>query len=167
MTWYPWIVFVHILGVLLFFIAHGTSMAVAYRLRGERDPARVRALLDLSTWSLGLLPSLAFVVGILAGILAGVEGGHFGHLWIWTAIVLLTVVAAYMTPGVAAKVNAIRAAAGTQQINPFSRKPPPPPPEADPQELARLLDAWNPTVPAVIGFGAFAILLWLMLFKPF
>ena len=167
MNWYPWVVFAHIVGVMLFFIAHGTSMAVGFRLKGERDPARVRALLDLSTWSLGIGPSIAFVVGIIAGIAAGIMGGHFGRLWIWTAIVLLTVVAAYMTPGVAAKVNVIRAAAGTQQINPFSRKPPPPPPEADPVELARQLDAWNPMVPAVIGFGAFVVLLWLMIFKPF
>jgi len=166
-NWYPWIVFVHALGVLLFFMAHGTSMVVAYRLRRERDPARVRALLDLSSWSLGIVPSLAFVVGILAGIIAGIVGGHFGRLWIWTSIVLLVAVAAYMTPGVAARVNVIRAAAGTQQINPFSRKAPDPPPDPDPAELARLLDAWNPLVPAVIGFGAFAALLWLMLFKPF
>ena len=80
---------------------------------------------------------------------------------------LLTVVAAYMTPGVAARLNVIRGAAGTQQINPFSRKAPPPAPEPDPAELTRLLDAWNPMIPAVIGFGAFAVILWLMLFKPF
>ena len=45
MNWYPWIVFIHVLGVLVFFIAHGTSMVVGFRLKGERDPARVRALL--------------------------------------------------------------------------------------------------------------------------
>jgi hypothetical protein len=165
--WYPWIVFIHVLGVLVFFIAHGTSMVVGFRLKGERDPARVRALLDLSSWSLGLVPSIAFIVGVLAGIAAGIVGGHFGRLWIWTSLVLLAVVAAYMTPGVAARLNLIRAAAGTQQINPFSRKAPPPAPEPDPAELARLLDAWNPMIPAVIGFGAFAVILWLMLFKPF
>jgi hypothetical protein len=167
MNWYPWIVFVHAAGVLLFFIAHGTSMAVGFRLRQERDPARVRALLDLSSWSLGVAPSLALVVGVLAGITAGIMGGHFGRLWIWTAIVVLVVVAAYMTPGVAAPVNRIRTAAGTQAINPFSRRPPAPPPDADPGELDRLLDAWNPAVPAAIGFTAFLALLWLMLFKPF
>ena len=167
MNWYPWIVFVHVLGVLVFFMAHGTSMAVGFRLKRERDPARVRALLDLSTWSLELVPSIAFLVGVLAGIAAGIVGGHFGRLWIWTSIVVLTVVAAYMTPGVAARVNGIRAAAGTQQINPFSRKPQPAPPEPDPVELSRQLDAWNPAVPAIIGFGAFAVILWLMLFKPF
>jgi hypothetical protein len=45
---YPWIVFLHVVGVLLFFIAHGTSMAVGFRLKRERDPARVRALLELT-----------------------------------------------------------------------------------------------------------------------
>ena len=135
MNLYPWIVFIHAAGVLLFFIAHGTSMAVGYRLKQERDPVRMRALLDLSSWSLGIAPSVAFVVGILAGIAAGIMGGHFGRLWIWLAIVLLTVVAAYMTPGVAARVNLIRTAAGTQAINPFSRKAPAPPPDPDPAEL--------------------------------
>lgn len=167
MNWYPWIVFVHAAGVLLFFIAHGTSMAVGFRLRQERDPARVRALLDLSSWSLGIAPSVALLVGVFAGIAAGIIGGHFGRLWIWLAIVLLTVVAAYMTPGVATRVNLIRTAAGTQAINPFSRKAPAPPPDPDPDELGRLLGAWNPAVPAAIGFGAFLVLLWLMLFKPF
>ena len=50
---------------------------------------------------------------------------------------------------------------------PLPPLPPEPPPDPDPAELARLLDAWNPLVPAVIGFGAFAAILWLMLFKPF
>ena len=66
MDLYPWIVFLHVAGVFLFFMAHGTSMAVGFRLRQERDPARVRALLDLSSWSLGIAPSIAFVVGIQA-----------------------------------------------------------------------------------------------------
>ena len=48
MDLYPWIVFLHVVGVLLFFIAHWTSMAVVFRLKRERDPARVRALLELT-----------------------------------------------------------------------------------------------------------------------
>ena len=48
MDLYSWIVFLHVVGVLLFFIAHGTSMAVGFRLERERDPARVRALLELT-----------------------------------------------------------------------------------------------------------------------
>ena len=167
MDWYPWIVFLHATGVLLFFIAHGTSMAVGFRLKRERDPARVRALLDLSSWTLGVWPSIAFVVGTVAGIAAGIMGGWFGQAWIWIAIVLLTIVAGAMTPLVAARLNVIRTAAGTRAINPFSRKPPDAPPDQDHAELERLLAAWDPMPAAVMGFGGFVVILWLMLFKPF
>lgn len=167
MQLYPWIVFLHVTGVLLFFIAHGTSMAVGFRLKREHDPARVRALLDLSSWALGVLPLTAFVVGLLAGIAAGIMGGWFGQAWIWIAIVLLIVVAGAMTPMVAARLNVIRTAAGTRAINPFSRKPPDAPPAEDDAELERLLAAWDPRPAAAMGFGGFVIILWLMYFKPF
>jgi hypothetical protein len=166
-NWYPWIVFVHAAGVLTFFIAHGASMAVAFRLKRESDPVRIRALLDLSTLSLGLVPSLGFIVGFLAGIAAGIMGGHFGRLWIWLSLGLLVAVTVYMTPMVAARLAPIRAAAGTQSVNPFSRTPPPPPPEGDPAELARLVAAWNPVPAAVIGMTSFLVILWLMFFQPF
>ena len=142
-------------------------MAVAYRLKRERDPARVRMLLDLSSWSLGVAPSIAFVVGVVAGIAAGIVGGWFGQAWIWISLVLLVAVSGAMTPMVVARLNAIRTAAGTQAINPFSRKPPTPPPDPDPQELDRLLDAWSPAPSAIMGFGGFLAILWLMFFKPF
>ena len=164
---YPWIVFLHATGVLLFFIAHGTSMAVGFRLKRERDPARVRALLDLSSWTLGVWPSVAFVVGVVAGIVAGIMGGWFGQAWIWIAIVVLAIVAGAMTPLVAARLNVLRAAAGTRAVNPFSRKPPDAPLAQDDAELERLLAAWDPLPAAIMGFGGFALILWLMMFKPF
>ena len=167
MNLYPWIVFLHVTGVLLFFIAHGTSMAVGFRLKREHDPARVRALLDLSSWTLGVWPSIAFIVGLVAGIAAGIIGGWFGQAWIWIAIVLLVLVAGAMTPMVAARLNVIRTAAGTRAINPFSRKPPEAPPVLDDAELERLLAAWDPRPAAIMGFGGFVIILWLMFFKPF
>jgi len=167
MDLYPWIVFIHVASVLLFFIAHGVSMAVAFRLKRERDPERVRMLLDLSSWSLGVAPSIAILVGLVAGIAAGIVGGWFGQAWIWISLALLVVVGGAMTPMVAARLNAIRAAAGTQAINPFSRKPPAPPPNQNPEELDRLLDAWNPAPSAIMGFGGFLAILWLMFFKPF
>ena len=167
MNLYPWIVFLHVTAVLLFFIAHGTSMAVAFRLKRERDPARVRALLDLSSWTLGVWPSVAIIIGLLAGIAAGIIGGWFGQAWIWISLVILVIVGGAMTPIVAARLNGVRAAAGTRAIYPFSRQPPEPPPSADPVELDRLLAAWDPTFAAMMGFGGFVAILWLMFFKPF
>ena len=166
MELYPWIVFLHVVGVLVFFIAHGTSMSVAFRLKRERDPARIRALLDLSSWTFGLWTSLAFVVGVVAGIAAGIMGGWFGQAWIWIALVLLVGVSGAMTPMVAMRLNAIRAAAGTRAINPFSRKPPEAPPVQDDAELERLLAAWDPRPAALMGMASFVIILWLMYFKP-
>lgn len=166
MNLYPWIVFTHAAAILLFFIAHGVSMAVAFRLKREHDPARVRMLLDLSSWSLGIAPSIAFIVGLVAGIAAGIMGGWFGQAWIWISLVLLVVISGAMTPMVATRLNAIRTAAGTQAINPFSRKPPGPPPDQDPRELERLLAAWRPAPSAIMGFGGFLVILWLMFFKP-
>ena len=167
MELYPWIVFLHVIGVLFFFIAHGTSMAVGFRLKRERDPARVRALLDLSSWTLGVWPSIAFILGLVAGIAAGIMGGWFGQAWIWISIALLVLVAGAMTPLVAARLNVLRTAAGTRAINPFSRKPPDAPPALDDSELERLLAAWDPRPAAIMGCGGFVIILWLMFFKPF
>ncbi len=45
---YRWIVFVHVGAALVFMLAHGASASVAFRLRRERDVARLSALLDLS-----------------------------------------------------------------------------------------------------------------------
>ena len=82
MDLYGAVVFVHATTILLFFVAHGTSMAVAFALKRETDPARVRALLDLSRMSLGL-PSIVFIViGLLTGILAGFMGGHLSLIHI-------------------------------------------------------------------------------------
>ena len=37
----------------------------------------------------------------------------------------------------------------------------------DVDEMRRLIAAWNPVPLAVIGFGGFVVILWLMLAKPF
>ena len=166
MTLYGAIVFIHVAAILLFFMAHGVSMFVAFRLRMERDPVRVRMLLDLSSWAMGIPAIAAISVGVLAGIAAGIMGGWLGSLWFWISLVLLVVVALTMTPMAASQLKPIRAAAGTVPINPFSRIQEPAP-EADPAELSRLLDAWNPVPIAALGVGAFLVILWLMFFKPF
>ena len=166
MTLYGAIVFIHVATILLFFMAHGVSMFVAFRLRMERDPARVRMLLDLSSWSMGIPAIAAISVGILAGIATGIMGGWLGSLWFWISLVLLVLVALAMTPMAANQLKPIRTAAGTVTINPFSRIQAPAP-DSDPAELARLLDAWNPVPIAALGTVAFLVILWLMLFKPF
>jgi hypothetical protein len=165
---YPWVVVIHVVGVMLFFIAHGAAVFVAFRLRRERDPARVRALLDLSKGSVGVLPSIALAVGFLAGVAAGFMGGWWGQLWIWISLALLLAVALLMTPMAAMRLNRVRVATG-QPVNLMSGAAikGAADTEGDAEELDRLLDRWNPWPVATVGFGGFVTILALMLLKPF
>ena len=162
MDFYPWVVFVHAATVLLFFIAHGASMAVALRVRDERDPERLRAILDLSRAAIAPWVSSLAAIGLLAGIVAGFMGNWWDQLWIWISLALLLIVAFAMTPFMAIRLNAIRAAAG--QPNPSRRDVPA---VEDLEELRRLQAAWNPLPLAVVSIASFLVILWLMLVKPF
>jgi hypothetical protein len=50
---YNWLVFLHVVSALGFMMAHGVSVSVAFALRRERHPERVRALLGLSADTYG------------------------------------------------------------------------------------------------------------------
>ena len=51
---YEWIVLIHIVGVLGFMFSHGVSAAMALRLRHERNPDRIRVMLQISNSSLSV-----------------------------------------------------------------------------------------------------------------
>jgi hypothetical protein len=73
MNWQPWLVFAHILGAFTFVLAHGVSVFVALRVRGERDPSRITVLLDLSK-SAVVIAAIAVAFLLLTGIAAGFVG---------------------------------------------------------------------------------------------
>lgn len=50
----PWLVFLHTFSALLFFLAHGTSVAMTFQIRKEKDFARIGAMLDLSATTMGV-----------------------------------------------------------------------------------------------------------------
>ncbi len=43
-----WLIFLPVLSALTFYMAHGASVAMAFKVRKETDFARIRAMLDLS-----------------------------------------------------------------------------------------------------------------------
>lgn len=159
MDLYASVVFVHAASILLFFIAHGTSMAVAFALKRETDPSRVRTLLELSRRSIGVSTSVLFVIGLATGIIAGFMGGHWGALWIWISLILLVVVAGLMTPLATMRLKRIGVAAGVPAKDGAVAE--------DPAEMRRLIEAWQPLPVAAIGLVGFLVILWLMLTKPF
>lgn len=159
---YSWVVFVHVLAAFGFMLAHGATALVAFRVRGEREPERIAALLDLSNASLGLM-YLCVMVLVAAGVAAGLMGHWFGQLWIWGAIAALVAVAVAMLAYAAPYYQRVRMAVGQRGR---SRADVPLEPAAPP-ELAAVLDSRRPEVIAAIGGAGLALILWLMLFKPF
>ena len=151
---YQWIVYVHILAVFAFLLAHGAATAITFKLRGERHIERIRALLDLSQ-SMRILGSVSLLVLIVAGIILGVMGNWWGHGWIWTALILLVLMS------VAMGVLASRPLAQARQLLATSSSA-----QVD-QQFTTLLAAPNPLALSVIGGVGIAIILWLMMFKPF
>jgi hypothetical protein len=160
---YPWLVFVHVLAAFGFVLAHGASALVAFRVRAEREPQRIAALLDLSFAST-YATYLSLLVLFVAGVAAGVVGHWFGRLWIWAAIAVLVAVTGAMLAYAVPYYERVGAAVG--RPSPRSRPERPPPP-APPGELAALLDSRHPEVITAIGGIGLGLLIWLMLFKPF
>jgi hypothetical protein len=158
---HQWMVFLHIAGVFAFLVAHGVSVGVAFRVRLERDPKRIMALLDLSSWSvslmyLGLL--LLLGGGVTAGFSPGIPGSWWGDGWIWVSLgsLLLVMIAMYAVATTYYRrlrliVGAM--ADGSQAVSE--------------ERLTDLLEGPRPWVLAVIGFGGVLFILYLMLFKPF
>ena len=162
---YQWIVFSHVLGVFGFLLAHGTAAAVSFKLRGEREIARVRTLLDMSR-AVTAIASVSLLVLLTAGIIAGFMGDWWGHGWIWTSLALFVAMGVSMTPLGSRPLNRLRALlkAGGSHTKSATL------PSADipvEQQLAAVLADIHPWLLTAIGGGGLAVILWLMMFKPF
>ncbi len=164
MDLYGWLVVGHVIAVILAFAAHGVSAFVMFRIRAERESARLAALLDLSSSSL-VISSIGLLVAIVLGIAAAINGGHFAKLWPWATIIILVVVIGAMTPLAGIPMNNVRRALGMAVQGDKSTDPPRQP--APPEELAAALAAIRPEIPAAIGIAGIVVLSWLMRAKPF
>jgi predicted integral membrane protein DUF2269 len=162
MNLYPWIVILHVFAAFTFVLAHGASAMTAFRIRAERDPKRIEALLDLSASSLGLTYG-ALIVLLLAGIAAGIMGNWFGRGWIWAAIGVLVLVMAGMYLVATRYYIELRVALGQPKRGASG----PPPQPVSPERLIEMLDTRTPeTLLGIGGVGLF-VLVWLMIAKPF
>ncbi len=161
MDLYPWIVYVHVAGVLVFMLGHGVSVGVAFKVRDERDPNRIHALLQLSVWSLGFFYAgvlLLLGAGIWAGFTPGIDGSWWSSKWIWTALAtfVLTMFAMYaLASNYYRRLRTIVEAMveGSQAVSP--------------ERLAEEVSGGRPWLLAFIGLGSILFILYLMLFKPF
>lgn len=150
---YLWWKYVHIVGGLGFLSAHGATAAVAFRLRKERDPARIRALLDLSRSTRPWM-YVSLLVLLVAGVVDGFKGGWWDQGWIWSALILLTMMLVAAFPlAVPYYIRVRRAVEDGSAITPA--------------ELDALLLSPRPIVIAVVETVGIAVIVWLMVLKPF
>ena len=157
--------FVHIAAALSFTLTHGASAAMMFKIRGERDPARIGAMLDLSL-SLSVAMGVSLLVLLAAGIAGAFTGNLWGEGWVWVSLVLFVAITGLMTPLAAGYYNRVREAVGVQTWGQARKAIAPGPPRST-EEIAALLQASPAWIITALGGGGLLVILWLMIFKPF
>jgi uncharacterized membrane protein len=160
---YPVLVFLHIVSVFGFLMAHGVSAGVAFRLKTERNPDKVRALLELSAATYPVMYGSLLLLLVL-GVVLGFMGSGWSRGWIWLSLILLVVIYIVMVRFGSRVYGEARRLSGLPY---FDRGRPHPPIEPGTSvEINAVLDQGRPTLLTVSGFGSIVIIAWLMMFKP-
>lgn len=154
---YRWVVLIHILGVSGFLLAHGVSVGVALKLRGELQRDRIRTLLEFSASSLKLFyASLGLL--LVGGIWAGFIGQWWSQGWIWWSLVILLVTMGGMY---ALAMPYYRRLNRAVQMRPSGN------PAVSDEELVYLLRSGRGILVAAIGFAGLIAIVFMMVVKPF
>ena len=163
---YVWILYLHIGSVFGFLFMHGPSAAAAFAMRRTRDPARLEALVDISKfWVRASFVFLLLI--IISGIGLGFMGNWWGKVWIWLSIAIFLALMVLMHIRGTRKFYGVRRALGQEYLQGWFTILPGTGVLAEPNELnwrLRAIRPWELTVTSVV---LLAVLLALMLFKPF
>lgn len=149
--------FVHLLGVFGLFLSHGVSAGVALKLRRERDPVRIDALLQLSASSIPAF-YVSFLVLVTGGVVAGFLGSWWSQMWIWASIGILVAILISMYAIAGPYYRRVRTivqamARGSEAVTS--------------EQLDGILRAPSALWNAIFGFTALLVIPYLMVFKPF
>ena len=165
LTLVPWLVFLHTLSAMAFFLGHGTSIAMAFQIRKEKDFARIRAMLDLSmtTW---IPMGIAFIVMGLTGLTMPFILKLWDKGWIWTSIVLMVIVTVQMGVMNDKRYKHLRRLVGLPYMIGGKTFPAEPPASQEVVE-AHIKEKLKVGDLVSVGIVIPVIVLWLMVFKPF
>lgn len=162
--WVQWLVFLHVLAAISFFLFHGVSAVMALRVRHETDFQRIRALLDLSATSVSLM-GVSFLVMGLTGIALPFLVHIWDRIYIWVSIVLILATFVYMGAFNESHYKQLRRMVGLPYMKGNKSYPAEPP--ARQEEVEAFIRKINVAPLAIAGFGVPIIVLWMMIFKPF
>lgn len=156
---YQWVVFLHILGVFWFLLAHGVSLYVAFRVQREQDIHAIRALLGLSA-SAVMASLIGLIVLLLAGIALAFMGNWWSFGWVWVSLGLFVLIWASMSIFSGPAFRRARMAAGFTGPTTINES-------AVSEKLPQAIADLRPVLPTVIGGVGLILILWLMVLKPF
>jgi hypothetical protein len=152
---YQWLVFVHLIGFVLFLMMHGVSLWAAFTIRSDPRPETARLLLGLSQRANGVM-YMGLLLLIAGGLGAAWNANQLTAGWIVASyVVLLAVIVAMYAIGSSLYTPLRRALEGQDGA------------VIEAAEVGRRLDNRRPEALAVVGFGGLLILVWLMVLKPF
>jgi len=150
---YQGLVFLHLLGVIVFALAHGVSMFAAFRVRRETDPRVVASILDMSRGAISMLYVGLLLLGI-GGLGAAWQAGWLLSPWAVASYGVVIVVLAVMYGLATPYYVKVRELVGDGSA------------PVDPDELRRVLDTRRPELLVSVGATGLLVLLWLMVFRP-
>ena len=152
---FAWYVFLHLVGIVLFFAAHGVSMAVSFLLRRQTERTAVASLLGLSQAAVRISYLGLLLLGI-GGLGAAATAGWLTATWVvWSYVVLVVIFLAMFAIGAPYYYGLRDALNGTKKA----------PPVEDAELIGRLVSRRPDVLAAVGGFGTI-VLVWLMVLKP-
>jgi hypothetical protein len=157
-------VFIHVLSAITFFLSHGASVAMVFKLRSETDFVRIRAMLDLSisTFKVGKFSFLGMAItGLTMPFLIHI----WDKVWVWLSIILMLFVFFYMFWFDERAYKVLRKLVGVPYMQGMNEYPAESPASAE--EVAAHIKSINITPLVIVGYGIPAVVLWLMIFKPF
>jgi uncharacterized membrane protein len=144
---YVWLKFFHLLGLGAFLFAHGVAGGASLALRAPVSSGSRRLLRLSQRSSIVANPSLLVVIG--TGVWMAFAGHSWGQGWLWASIVVLVALLGAMT-FISLPYYSAREAA-----------------ERDDDLLADRLSRTRPLAAIWIGTLGLAVLIFLMVFKPF
>jgi MFS family permease len=160
---YQWMVFLHVFAAFGFIFGHGVSAAIIFQVHRERQPEKLKTLLELS-FTLSGFAYASLLLMLVAGVILGFMGQWWGKVWIWLAIGILLVMSVLMGIFASYRLNQLRWALGAPSP---AFKEPPPDEIAPAEEIERLIQKAKPWPIMLIGVVGWGLVLWLMMFKPF
>ena len=159
-----WSLFFHLVGVTGFMLAHGSSAGMAFAMRRERDPERMRRLLQLSEASFNVMYP-ALLVLIAGGVVGAFRRHYWSFWWVWVAIGLLVVAFGIMFVLGGGRYSQVRKVLGIRYREGFKILPPEP--KGTQQELEAAATRLQPFLLPGVGLVVILVSLYMMISKPF